>query len=699
MRSLSRTVPLAVALGALLGSRAQAAAPETWRMPAAPRAILADGQDRLYLDFRDRVQVVESVPGATLAVPVPEGFALAASRVRINRGGELAIVALAQRTAGKVVTRRFGVHRCRVGEGCEALQRISYRDSTELSSSASILGVGISPEGEVGFGVRHTVCPKKGDCKTTVTWRCGGAACGEDAVRALREANLPTPPIARAECPASGLGLVIGRFVTPSGAARPVPGEAMYDKRCRIDAQGRPHIVYHDPAAKAFLHAWLEAPSGEVSIGVLDGPESGAANALAVLPDGGLVALGYAYRNPFNKGIMAHHIGPDGLVAESFWLAREKDGNPGRRLAAAASSEGRLLVVYQVDGLAPEAEARLYPSLAAASAAAVPEAEGWEANYQDHFFLAGGGGTYPFWFATSIAPDAEDGVPVDKVFDAEYQLASTPVLAFRGEGRYGDFNLGVTYLTSILGDQIEDAAGELAREAFDWVTGTIGWDRLLFYQDVRLEGTFGRMRGRFTDGNGNAPSRVFDSDYRRFTLTLLNAWRIRYGLFYQSYDFHIPVYVWNAPAGSAGYSFVDSFSADVGFHDVGVTVGYSRLDYAAKFEHEVFDWFVDFDAGFGVSFGALDESRNVGGEDLSVLTAFMFDFDVEVGLLAYKRFYDLRGFGAFARAGYRAAGDWTGMPGRPDDRDDEDRDSADTTARFHRFLLQHGPFVDVGLVF
>lgn len=686
------------ALAATAGAAA-GAEPDTWALPTTPRAVLTDGHDRLYLDFVDRVQVVEAGPGESLRVPVPDRFGLVGTRIRVNREGQLAVLVYAQRTENEVITRRFAAHRCRIGEGCEALQQITYRDSTERVSRASMLGLGISPDGKLGFGVSHTVCPKKGECKTDVTWRCGGSACSAASVRDLQEANLPTPPIARPVCPASGLGLVVGHFELPTGRTREVPGEAMYDKRCRIDAQGRPHIVYHDPAAKAFLHAWMTDADAPPSIAPLDGPESGAANALAVLPDGGLLALGYAYRNPFNKGIMAHHLGPDGLLVESFWLARDKDGNPGRKIAAAASSAGRVLVVYQVDGLAAEAQARLYGSVAGTSLAAVPEAEGWEAEYQDHFFLAGGGATYPFWLALSIAPDAEDGVPADKVFDAKYELASTPVLAFRGEGRYGDFNLGVTYLTSILGDQIEDAAGEIAREAFDWITGTIGWDRLLFYQDVRLEGMFGRMRGRFSDDNGFAPPQVFDSDYRRFTLTLLNAWRIRYGVFYQSYDFHIPVYVWNAPSGSAGYDFVDSFSANVGFHDVGVTVGYSRLDYAAKFEHEVFDWFVDFDAGLGLSFGALEETRMVGGQDISVLTAFMFDFDVEVGLLAYKRFYGLRGFGVFARGGYRAAGDWTGKPGRPDDRKEDDRDSSDTTARFHRFLLQHGPFVDVGLVF
>ena len=42
------------------------------------------------------------------------------------------------------------------------------------------------------------------------------------------------------------------------------------------------------------------------------------------------VKMSDAYRNPFNKGVMLHHIGADGLVAESFWMVRERDGNPGR---------------------------------------------------------------------------------------------------------------------------------------------------------------------------------------------------------------------------------------------------------------------------------------------------------------------------------------------------------------------------------
>jgi hypothetical protein len=252
--------------------------------------------------------------------------------------------------------------------------------------------------------------------------------------------------------------------------------------------------------------------------------------------------------------------------------------------------------------------------------------------------LGGVGVFYPFWYATSLKPKTGH-VPSSRVIDPEYTLNSSLVNVFKIEGRWGDFSFDISFLRDFLGEKIEQSGGKVASEAFDYLAGQIGWDQLFFYHDVRIEGAYSRLTGYYRDKSGNDADTAFSSNYAHFHVTLLNAMRLRYGIFYDSYDFHVPIYAHRAEAGQTTYSFADAFGADVRFHDIGVTIGYSRLDYAAKYENAVFDWYLDGDIGIGVSIADLAQSHSVAGQSVGTVVTFMVPVNLELGLLAYKRFY------------------------------------------------------------
>ena len=692
----------------IIALAAVSAAPDAPRVIAElprPPTIMVDAEDRFYLVEGGRVLRVGNDIEQRFQFGAPPGLAPVGYRVVVNRSGIVAALVSSRATKcdknnNCSVTSHYAVTRCLPSGDCAmSAPAFQWKYSTKDGSGSRALGVGLSVDGKIGIGVERTRCSADNKCTTETIWQCDGKPCTAEAVRAMQESNLPTPPIARPDCRTKG-SFDVGSFVMAADGRRvDIDASAQYVKRCGIDTKGRPHIVFHDPRSETLSHAWL-SPSGKAEVEVLDAPESGIENAVAYLPDGRLVVFGYAYRNSFNKGLRATVVDPATEIDNSFWVDRSRDGNPGWGVVAAASSNGRILVAYKKDGRQGATKVLLYASLEAMLAHQVAEAEGWEALHRDFFVLGGVGALYPIWFARSLQPStADDGVPGERIFDASYDLVSTPITSARLEARYGDLSFGITYLRSFINDQIEDAAGEVASEAFDWLIGSIGWDRLLFYHDVRLGVTLGRLRGRFTDDNGNADARLFDSNYQRYQLTLLNKYRFRYGLSYQTYDFHIPIYVYTAAANSRDYAFTESFTSDVKFHEGTFTLGYSRLDYAAKFENEVIDWFLDFDVGVGFSIADLQGAQTSTQEDIDTALALMLTFNVEIGVLLYRRFYSMYGLGLFARLGYKADGDFTGDSARPGPRDEDSIDSSDVSARYNRILIRHGPFIDLGIVF
>ena len=77
-----------------------------------------------------------------------------------------------------------------------------------------------------------------------------------------------------------------------------------------------------------------------------------------------------------------------------------------------------------------------------------------------------------------------------------------------------------------------------------------------------------------------------------------------------------------------------------------------------------------------------------------------FNKGLRLSYLIYKRFYAMHGTGLFFRVGYGAQGLAHGFrAGPPGDRDEDERDESDSVTRAHHYQVQHGPFLNLGLVY
>lgn len=178
--------------------------------------------------------------------------------------------------------------------------------------------------------------------------------------------------------------------------------------------------------------------------------------------------------------------------------------------------------------------------------------------------------------------------------------------------------------------------------------------------------------------------------------------------------------MWAIDKGQTSYRYIDSFPSTLQFNDYGLTVGYSRLDYAAKFENKVTAPFIDADVGLGFSSARLDEAVTPTDTDTGSTTAvttssgevlqqaepeaihrsttFMIPFNMEVGGILLRRTAKLRGLGWYGRVGYRVTGSISGSASKPADLS-EAAVTANQRVTYSRFELRHGPFFDVGAVF
>ena len=458
-----------------------------------------------------------------------------------------------------------------------------------------------------------------------------------------------------------------------------------------MDALGYPHIVSLTPYQPTLQHTTLRSATSKPKTRQLELLTSTEIHDMVFLPDGHLVIF-YGLHTP-KDDTKAVVIGPDGRQRDDFWLWRNFK-HP-QKLIATASYTGRIAISYDFKDAEPQL--LIYENLDALRDAQVPDAHGSKRYHRDHLVMLGGGVFFPFWHASTSAPNTEeDGVPAGNIFDANYQLTSTPLLSLRGEARYKDFNLVATYIGSVLSDEVGEAGGDISKELFQRVTALVGWNRIFFNRDVQIEFVLGRLNGLFSDKNGNAPSRAFTTDYKELTVNLLDQNRLKFGLTYRNYSFHIPLYVYVAEEGQTSFSFADSFTEDVLFHDFIFKAGFSKLDAAIHRETKYRGWYYDLDVGMGLVFAEVEGNRRVNGEKIDLAWSFVFALDGEAGYLWYHRFSP-RGFGFFAKAAYKGEFDYSGGNGRPEDRNTTSDRS--TRAQFNRLLLKHGPFVEAGFVF
>ncbi len=665
------------------------------KLPSGIKDIYTDSKNRFYADFGNTVyRITDEVDKEFSFFSPAEGFSAVSHQTSVAPSGVIYSMIRGRKTVynkkGKVSKRYYRVDFQKCLENGECINRkIASWSRSEGQKNYTKYSVKfiIGEKGTPLYSVSEIRCRHKKGCRTINTeFFCDESSCNQQTMNEILQSERKVIPVCRYG--ESGVEIIC------ANKKRKFYRIVLYDVTRFYDSRGIPHIFFQNKNDKSFSHATVT--NGQIKEEKIDMPESGFSNAAAALPEGEIVAFSYFYRNPFYKGVLATFINRNG-DKEQHVVHRERDANPGWGLKAAATSRGRVMLSYKKDGRKSERVYRIFRNKEAVAEAALDEPEGWERDYRNFFFMGGGGIMYSFWHITSARPSSED-VPGDRIIKPDYNLADSLINEFSVEGRYGSFSLALTYLKSFISDKIEATAGKKAATSFDFLAGSIGFDKLFLGLDLRVSGKYGKIKGGYRDKAGLDSPAIFDSDYRFLSLSLLDAYRLRYSVFYQNYDFHIPVYAYKVEDGKKSFSFSDSFGAGVRFHDVGFTFGYSRLDYAVKYENKVFDWFVAGDIGIGLSIASLEKSRKVEDENISRVFTFMFPFNLEGGIIWYKRWHRIYGTGIYSKIGYRVNGNFTGFNSKPDDLEDPVSGGFIHTS-FQRTEIRHGPFLSLGFVF
>ena len=418
-----------------------------------------------------------------------------------------------------------------------------------------------------------------------------------------------------------------------------------------------------------------------------DTRESGWQHTLASAGDTVFV-LTYYYRNAFNRGLNLITLRA-GAIAEQHTYLRLSGENGGWAPTMGLLPGGRVFVAHRAREQADaQASAEIFSSIADFQARRAEALTGsWEDDYRSWAVSVAVLPRYRFWSLTSPRPSAAT-TPLQLSPRYDYE----PAFEFGGalEGRLGDWDLGLVYVQSLLGDS--------AQTGVQLLSGWLGVDQLLFGHDLKLSTSYGTYRGRYRDTNG---ARSATTPVAEFEIRLLNQWRLGYGLSYRRYTLPLPFYVYRALAGEPDFSFIGGAVAQTTAQRWELFVGYSRIDYLTKYENSFNGLDVDVRGGLGLS--RLDwpsarwETTEVDGTMDLALSAH-----ARLGYLVYNRFRSLQGAGFFARAGYE--GEWMGSgldnerpdPRAPDSKELRERQVSVSAAHHQLF---HGPYVSFGLAY
>jgi hypothetical protein len=688
---------------------------------APPVKLHSDNMDRFYIDYGEKVIRWKIKEDRVFKFPAPKGWSLLSIDNWVSPvDGKVWSLKKISKTVChgrkcETSTTYWEYHqvncsesgKCRDQQIASWSRRTKQKNYTSYSASHSV-----TEKGTVLLTLTKTRHSEK-ETKSTTTYTCGSKKCDKKTTTDTFYNEMEAPPHYRVSGGEDDFEYGVKNIPLQGESIRKF-GErlsrimAQLNRTVVYDRAGVAHVLFHDPKTNGFAHYYVDETSG-VPIrkkALLDTAEAGTSNTAVRYGDKGIVTFGYFYRNAFYKGIRAVVFeDASSQPTHNFVWQSSRDENPGWNLMAASTPQGRILVGYTKNPLKKNTsyQLRAYTNVQQIIAEKKTEPTGWERNHSKWFVQSGIGPWYVMWDYSTSVPSEVGGDQKPK-----YDIAPSLMVEGYVEARYEKYMLGASYVKSVIGEELEDEAGGSAKQAYDSLMGLVGWDDIFAYHNLRLGYRKGDMTTSYTLGD---ESHIIDSTYTRMDMFLLNTWRLRYGLFYQTYESRLPIAVWYIREGEKEYELIDFFHSDVEFNDYGLTVGFSRLDYAAKYENEVFDWFVDTDIGIGMSTANLakaqkvtipseDDDRDDDPEEKSIdnISTFMVPFNLEGGVLYYKRYYNARGFGWFGRAGYRVEGSYAGSSEKPEDKDEPAEDSQ-VSATYQRTEIRHGPFLMFGLVF
>lgn len=466
-----------------------------------------------------------------------------------------------------------------------------------------------------------------------------------------------------------------------------------YDVRAVAGGDGFLYLFYYEPNSRTARVA-VSQDGVNFHDQVLDTRESGW-QLDAVPTEDGAIAVYYYFRNTYNKGLRVAALHAGKLVRPPQAIMREDRWNAGWHPHLVSDGPRGAWLTYLSN---VEAETRVWTQLGSAKEllqyASFDSGDDSEDQYKDWFLQAGIGGWYTWWTLFDAAPKPED-VDGATLHEAKYRVEPSLLLSANLEGRYGPIDVGLSYAQNYLDDKSKSLG-----EANKVLSGSIKIEDLLPGHDVKVEGVWGSYHGRVrrpVDDQADAQLPL-DTRYLDLHLFALNQWRIKYGLAFNRFRAPTALMAYYAPKDQTHYLYAGSELRDVTYNNVDLAIGYSKLDYLAKYENSYFGPILDGGLAGGLTFASFDAISTPVG-DVKSEVGLHLRGNLQAGWLAMGRVRSLSGLGFYVRPSYLAEfGVMTAGLSRPKDREQKDATKDDTSANFLLYSLRHGPWLDAGVV-
>jgi hypothetical protein len=476
------------------------------------------------------------------------------------------------------------------------------------------------------------------------------------------------------------------------GAAVELAKLSAYDARAVVGGDGVLYVFYYEPKSRT-ARVTSSKDGVHFESRVLDGRESGWQLEAIASPDGA-IAVFYYFRNSYNKGLRTAALHDGKLKRSPLSLVREDRWDAGWHplLVADATQQVWLTYLSHVE-LGTRVWSRFDTPSNLLDYSMAPLGND-EDEYKDWFVQAGAGGWYTWWGLKSPAPEASevDGAVLQP---ASYAVKPALLLSANVEARVGPINVGLSYAQNYL-DEAAKKLGEVNR----MLSGSLKIEDLLPGHDIKAEGVWGRYSGRATRAVSGAASEelTLDTSYLDVHLLALNQWRVKYGLAFNRFTVPTPVMVYTAGESQTQYAFAASALRNVTYNNIALAIGYSKLDYLAKYENRYFGPILDATLSGGISLASF-EPIVTPVESVDSEAAWHGRLNVRLGWLWMERSRSLSGLGFYLRPAYTAEGGViTNGLARPDDREAKDAEKAATDASFLLYTLRHGPWLDAGVI-
>lgn len=501
-----------------------------------------------------------------------------------------------------------------------------------------------------------------------------------------------------------------------------VDRSSRYTRTVIWDQDEVPHIFFHDPSDRSFYHRFYSQDKKAVIETRVDTAESGMEN-IAFLTDKEIWSIHYFYRDPFHKGLLATVQDYNGRVIRQFVLDASKTRNSGWDLVGGKSSSGRILFTYLSDkhknqrqfvllkeveelkvlgdNLArygnPKGEGHLEEIPSREREKLIQELASAHLKQRRSFELNLGTGIQHVTWSVDVGnPKEESGV--QKSFEPKYQLSDSLMNIFSLEGKYGSTNVGIELTSKLIDEEVDHAGSKETKQLNKW-KGQLGWDRLFFNFDVKIQMEKTATTVFFEDKSNQAAPRKFDMDFQEIKLSLLTLKRHHFGLLHQTYNFYQPVYIYVAPAGSTRWEYDSQAIGEIQATNWVLHYGYSTLDYLVKYETDISDWFFDGEIRGGVSFADFEgDLQTTGNIEPKAEWTLLLGAQLEAGWIWYNRWESLNQMGVAIKLSYRADYSRVGSSDKPKDKE-EASDTDDYNFGFERTELRHGPVLFVTLNF